>query len=260
MAEALYQQDGKEPEAATHALEAAHWYDAAGEGAGAGAYARLILAQAYGASDRAAEGAEILESALPDLLAHGDEQAVRARDTLGRLLRELGEEKAAAEQYLLAAEIADGWDHPAPKARLAMLAGECLAGQEGLEVQAEQAYLRAAELWQQAGETFGYVRALRARTWSQLSQLLYSEDGQGDEVVELSVRASEALREFGPDELGERASCVLRVAWTEQGRGRKDEGRAALAAFVEELRPMAQESETAADMLEGLEKRLKHFG
>ncbi|MFJ2743106.1 tetratricopeptide repeat protein [Streptomyces sp. NPDC087440] len=307
LAEALYQQDGKEAEAATYALEAAHWFDAAGDGAGAGASARLVLAQAFGASGRAAEGAEILESALPDLLEHGDEQAVRARDTLGRLLRQLGDEKAAAEQYLLAAETAEAWDHPAPKARLAMLAAECLAGADGLEEQAAQAYERAVGLWQEAGEPFGQVRALRAlawlaaeeryddegeelpgdvararelmdralvvldedgpeyrleraRTWSQLSRLLYDEDGLEAESVELGIRAAEALREFGPEELGERASCVLRSAWAEQGLGRKDEGRALLETFVGELKELAGESEAAAELLRQVEQRVEHYG
>ncbi|CAM5628666.1 hypothetical protein GCM10010329_21610 [Streptomyces spiroverticillatus] len=307
LAEALYQQDGKEAEAATYALEAAHWFDAAGEGAGAGAHARLVLAQAFGESDRAAEAAEILESALPDLLEHGDEQAVRARDTLGRLLRQLGDGKAAAEQYLLAAEIAEAWDHPVPKARLAMLAGECLAGEQGLEAQAQQAYERAVALWQEAGETFGAVRALRAlawlaaetryddegdelpgdvararelmdralaalgedgpehrleraRTWSQLSQLLYNEDGLEAEAAELGIRAAEALREFGPEELGERASCVLRSAWAEQTLGRKAEGRALLEAFVGELKVLAGESESAAELLRRVEQRVENYG
>ncbi|MCX5200000.1 tetratricopeptide repeat protein [Streptomyces sp. NBC_00237] len=323
LAEALYQQDGKESEAATYALEAAHWFDAAGEGAGAGAYARLVLAQAFGETGRAAEAAEILESALPDLLEHGDEQAVRARDTLGRMLRQLGDEKAAAQQYLLAAELAEAWDHPAPKARLAMLAGECLAAADGLEKQAEQAYERAVELWREAGETFGHVRALRAlawlavetrydedgvggededgvggededgvgllgdvdraralmvqalaaldedgpehrleraRTWSQLSQLLYNEDGLEAEAAELGIRAAEALREFGPEELPERASCVLRSAWAEQDRGRKEEGRALLAAFVDELKVLAEDSDEAAELLKQVEQRVEHYG
>ncbi|MFI5805613.1 tetratricopeptide repeat protein [Streptomyces sp. NPDC051561] len=310
LAEALYRQDGKEPEAATYALEAAHWFDAAGEGAGAGAYARLILAQAYGESGREAEAAEILESALPDLLEHGEEHAVRARDVLGHLLRQVGDGRAAAEQYLLAAELTKEWPNPSAQARLAMLAGECLAEQESLAAQAEQAYARAAELWQQAGDAFGRVRALRAlawlaaeeeyddegepsgqdidrarelmqqalavldgdgpehrleraRTWSQQAQIFYNassdEDTHAAEAVALNLRASEALREFGIAELNERAGCVLRAAWTEQGLGRSDEGRAVLAGFVVELKGLAAESEEAAGVLVQMEERLEQF-
>jgi hypothetical protein len=212
LAEALYRQDGKEAEAATYALEAAHWYDAAGEGAGAGAYARLILAQAYGESDRAAEAAEILESALPDLLEHGEEQAVRAREVLGHLLRELGDGKAAAEQYLLAAETAKGWEHPAPQARLATLAAECLAEAGGLREQAVQAYERAAELWQAAGETLSRVRTLRALALL-IGEEYDDEDTDEDEAAsqdlerarELMGRALSALDEDSPEHRLERA-------------------------------------------------------
>ncbi|WP_455353009.1 tetratricopeptide repeat protein [Streptomyces sp. SYSU K217416] len=164
LAEALYQQDGKEAEAADYALEAAHWFDAADESAGAGAYARLVLARAYLETGRKEEAAEILESALPDLVEHGAEQAVQARDVLARSLRELGDHRAAAEQYLLAAEVTRDWEYPHAQARLAALAGECLAA-AGLRDQAAAAYGRSVELWRAAGEPVPLVRVLRALAW-----------------------------------------------------------------------------------------------
>ncbi|MFE4829154.1 tetratricopeptide repeat protein [Streptomyces sp. NPDC056672] len=164
LADALYQQDGKEAEAAEYALEAAHWLDAAGQSAGAGAYARLLLAQSYGETGRHAEAAEVLESALPDLLEHGQGQTVRARETLGRNLRALGDQRAAAEQYLLAAEVVGGWEDDRPQAQLATLAAECLS-EAGLREEAVAAYHRAIELWRILGEPVAAARALRSLAW-----------------------------------------------------------------------------------------------
>ncbi|MET9516219.1 tetratricopeptide repeat protein [Streptomyces sp. NPDC002994] len=198
LAEALYRQDGKEEEAATYALEAAHWFDAAGDTAGAGAYARLILAQAYGESGRQAEAAEVLESALPDLLEHGEERAVRARETLAENLRGLGDSRGAAEQYLQAAEVAKGWGDQVPQAKLASLAAECLAG-GGLTEEAKRAYARAVELWRPTGQTVPYVRALRSLAWLEV-------DGEGPDaeaVVRARALMDQALdaMEGGPEEL-----------------------------------------------------------
>ncbi|MEJ8643506.1 hypothetical protein WKI68_23205 [Streptomyces sp. MS1.HAVA.3] len=76
---------------AEHALAGAHWFDQAGLTADGGAQARLLLARAYAQDGRAAEAAEVLQSALPDLLEHGDQQAVFVREFLGDLLRRLNE-------------------------------------------------------------------------------------------------------------------------------------------------------------------------
>ncbi|MEV0090570.1 tetratricopeptide repeat protein [Streptomyces sp. NPDC050738] len=210
LAEALYRQDGKDEEAAGYALEAAHWFDAAGETAGAGAYARLILAQAYGELGRAAESAEVLESALPDLLQQGEEHAVRARETLGNQLRTLGDPRGAAEQFLLAAEAARGWEYQAPQARLATLAAECLAAQ-GMEEQALPAYERAVELWRAAGEPVQLARALRSLAW-----LKVSDDFSAAEAVsaaaELMGQALDAVAGEGPELLLERGRTWSQLA------------------------------------------------
>ncbi|MER7112206.1 tetratricopeptide repeat protein [Streptomyces sp. NPDC000229] len=205
LAEVLYQQDGKEAEAADHALEAAHWFDAAGESAGAGAYARLVLARALGEAGRAAEAAEVLESALPDLLEHGEEQAVRARDALARNLRALGDHRAAAEQYLLAAEVAKGWDHAGPHAHFATLGAECLSA-SGMRDEALAAYHRAVELWQAAGDAGALARALRAQAW------LEAEGGDTDAAKELMSRALAAVDGEGPELLVERARTWSQTA------------------------------------------------
>ncbi|MFF9867276.1 tetratricopeptide repeat protein [Streptomyces sp. NPDC013953] len=205
LAEVLYQQDGKETEAADYALEAAHWYDAAGDSAGAGAYARLVLAQALGETGRAAEAAEVLESALPDLLEHGDEQVVRARDTLARNLRALGDRRAAAEQYLLAAEVAKGWEHAGPHAQLATLAAECLSG-AGLRDEAVAAYRRAVELWESVGQPVALARALRSLAWLEV------QEGDADTAKELMARALAAVGGEGAEQLAERARTWSQTA------------------------------------------------
>ncbi|WP_329120140.1 tetratricopeptide repeat protein [Streptomyces sp. NBC_01465] len=210
LAEVLYRQDGKEAEAAEHALDAAHWFDAAGDTAGAGAMARLVLAQAYGETGRAAEAAEVLESALPDLLEHGEEETVRARETLGNQLRALGDQRAAAEQYLLATETAKGWENPFPQARLATMAAECLTG-AGLSDEAEQAYARAIELWSGTGEPVQLARALRSLAW-----LKVRDEDPGDAAVAeargLMVRALDAVAGDGPELVVEQARTWSQLA------------------------------------------------
>lgn len=205
LAEVLYRQDGKEAEAADHALEAAHWFDAAGESAGAGAYARLVLAQALGETGRASEAAEVLESALPDLLEHGEEQAVRARDALARNLRALGDHRAAAEQYLLAAEVAKGWDHAGPHAHFASLGAECLSA-SGMRDEAVAAYHRAVELWQGLDDPGALARTLRALAW------LEAGGGDTDAAKELMSRALAAVDGDAPELLLERARTWSQTA------------------------------------------------
>ncbi|MFJ1595880.1 tetratricopeptide repeat protein [Streptomyces sp. NPDC088261] len=165
LADILLRRGERAEETAGYALDAAHWFDQAGLGAAGGATARLVLARAYGAAGRTAEAAEVLQSALPDLLEHGDHVAVQARETLGNLLRELRDPRGASEQYLLAAETAKGWDDPGAQAHFAQLAAEGLAA-AGLRTEAEAAYGRALELWRRTGgNPVAEVRVLRSLAW-----------------------------------------------------------------------------------------------
>lgn len=165
---------GEAEDAVPYALDATHWFDQAGLAAGAGARARLLLARAYAAAGRTAEAGEVLQSALPDLLEHGQWEGVEARELLGGLLRELHDPRAAAEQYLLAAETAKGWDEPQYEAGLAHSAGESL-GAAGLHSEAVAAYERSLELWRRDGGNPGAeVRLLRSLAW------LAVEDEEGD--------------------------------------------------------------------------------
>ncbi|MCX5305023.1 tetratricopeptide repeat protein [Streptomyces sp. NBC_00160] len=165
LADILLRRGDAAAESAEHALAGAHWFDQAGLTADGGAHARLLLARAYAADGRSAEAAEVLQSALADLLEHGDQQAVSAREFLGDLLRRLNEPRPAAEQYLLAAEVTRGWEDPRPQAGLAHSAADTLSD-ANLAVEAAAAYERALELHRLTGEVpVAEVRILRSLAW-----------------------------------------------------------------------------------------------
>lgn len=170
-------------EAAEHALTGAHWFDQAGLTADGGAQARLVLARAYAQDGRAAEAAEVLQSALADLLEHGEEQTVSAREFLGELLRRLGEPRAAAEQFLLAAETTKGWEDARPQASLAQSAADALSD-AGLPAEAAAAYERARELHRLTGDApVAEARVLRSLAWL----------GLREAVTETAVSRARAL-------------------------------------------------------------------
>ncbi|MFY4718420.1 tetratricopeptide repeat protein [Streptomyces sp. LaBMicrA B280] len=180
--------------AAEHALQAAHRADEAGESGTSGAWARQRLGGYLLRQGRCAEAAEVLESALADLRAgtHGDEAVVQARWWLGDCLEELGEHRAAAEQRLLAADIARHWPEQRDHATLAHLAADSLGG-AGLVAEADRAYARAGELWRALGDTRLLVRSLRARAWlaPREDSGTAAAEGLMAEAVEVCERALE---------------------------------------------------------------------
>ncbi|MCB5178041.1 tetratricopeptide repeat protein [Streptomyces antimicrobicus] len=199
LADMLLRRDGDPAEAAALALESAHWFDQAGLTEGAGAQARLWLARAYAADGRKVEAVEVLQSALPDLLEHGEQQAVFARERLGELLADLHDQRAAAEQYLLAAETAQGWEHQGAHARLAQSAADALQS-AGLREEAVAAYERALRLRRELGDApVSVVRILRSLAWLELR----------DEVTNATVAAARGRME--------EAAQVLRAAQEEFG-------------------------------------------
>ncbi|MET9374189.1 tetratricopeptide repeat protein [Streptomyces sp. NPDC002992] len=191
-------------EATEHALEAAHWADEAGESRGIGAYARHQLGGWLLREKRTEEAAAILESVLPDLSVeeHGDGMVVQTLWWLGDCLTALDEPRAAAEQWLRAAELAKEWPEQRDHAMLANLAAEALLRAE-LKPEAAAAYERAGELWRELGDSAAYVRTLRVRAW-----MAGAEEGRalmdaaaeacGSDVVQLAdtyVQAAELLGE-----------------------------------------------------------------
>ncbi|GGP32439.1 tetratricopeptide repeat protein [Streptomyces melanogenes] len=231
LAEILLHRTGAADEAAAHALDAAHWLDQAGRTATGGARARLLLSRAYAEADRTAEAAEVLQSALPDLVEHGEQEAVEARRMLGGLLSRLYDQRAAAEQYLLAAETAKGWDDPRPQASLAHSAAEALSG-AGLRDQSRSAYGRALELWRRAGDNpVGEVRVLRSLAWLTVDGRAGDEEyGQARALMEQALTVLEGSEE--PELRYERAqtwqqlAALLEDSVNEDEYGEEDEGDA----------------------------------
>ncbi|KPH99133.1 hypothetical protein OV450_5382 [Actinobacteria bacterium OV450] len=165
LADILLRRADAAAEAADHALTAAHWFDQAGLTSDGGAQARLVLARAYARENRHADAVEVLQSTLPDLLEHGEGQTVSVREFLGDLLRQLNDPRAAAEQYLLAAEVAKGWEDPRPQAVFAQAAAEQLSAAR-LVPEAVAAYERSLELYREAGGApVAEVRILRSLAW-----------------------------------------------------------------------------------------------
>ncbi|MFD5394185.1 tetratricopeptide repeat protein [Streptomyces sp. NPDC127097] len=165
LAESLAATGQDDNEVADHALDATHWADQADGGEGLGAWAQLVLGGALLRLRRHDEAASVLESALPLLQEHHHEgQVVQARWWLGECLTALGDHRQAGEHFLLAADIAKGWDGRRDHAVLAHLAGDALNG-AGLNEEAAAAYARAEELWRTLGRPQSAARAVRARAW-----------------------------------------------------------------------------------------------
>ncbi|MFF4008744.1 tetratricopeptide repeat protein [Streptomyces sp. NPDC001717] len=187
LADVLLRRGTAGAETAEHALAASHWFDQAGLTADGGAQARLLLARAYAQDGRSAEAAEVLQSTLPDLLEHGDRQAVFVREFLGDLLRRLNELRPAAEQFLLAAEATEGWEDPRPQANLAQSAADTLSD-AGLPEEAVAAYERSLALHRLAGGApVAEVRILRSLAWLGLR-----EEITGETVERARTRMAEA--------------------------------------------------------------------
>lgn len=159
---------GRDEEGAEHLLEAALWADEAGDSDRTGAWARHHLGGALLRLGRPAEAAAVLEDALGELSAelHGEGSVVQARRWLGDAVGRLGEHQQAAEQYVLAAEIAAGWDRDGARdhAMLATLAAQSLNAAD-LDAQADRAYERAGTLWRELGDVPALIRTMRARAW-----------------------------------------------------------------------------------------------
>ncbi|MGY5126578.1 tetratricopeptide repeat protein [Streptomyces nigrescens] len=207
LAEALAATGQDDNEVAGHALEATHWADETAGNEGLAAWARLVLGGALLRLRRFDEAASVLESGLPDLQEHHHEgQVVQARWWLGECLDALGDPRQASEHFLLAADIAKGWDGQRDHAVLAHLAGDALNG-AGLNEQAAAAYARAEELWRALGRPHSAVRAVRAQAW-----LALRDTGRGLPVArDLMATAEQLLTEAVAEPADDDSHAMLRT-------------------------------------------------
>ncbi|WP_370380819.1 tetratricopeptide repeat protein [Catenulispora sp. GAS73] len=155
---------GRYDDSAEHALEAVAWADRHGV-PDLAASARHSLAFAYEQLGRDADAAAILESALPEIVEHLDDPTVvNARWALARCLGRLEDYRGAAEQYLLAASIAEHFPQQGGHAMLAASAGHALRA-AGLAEEARRAFDRAVILLRALPDPINLAKTLRALAW-----------------------------------------------------------------------------------------------
>jgi tetratricopeptide (TPR) repeat protein len=155
---------GRYDDSAEHALEAVGWADRHGV-PDLAASARHSLAFAYEQLGRDADAAAILESALPEMVRHLDEPTiVNARWALARCLGRLEDYRGAAEQYLIAASIAEYFPQQGGHAMLAASAGHALRA-AGLPEEARRAFDRAVILLRALPDPINLAKTLRALAW-----------------------------------------------------------------------------------------------
>ncbi|MBW5486218.1 hypothetical protein GPJ59_31230, partial [Streptomyces bambusae] len=223
LADIVLHRRGDAAEVAALALDSAHWFDQAGLAEYGGAQARLRLTRAYAGLGRHAEAVEVLQSALPDLLEHGEDVAVDARDLLARLLSEVGDQRGAAEQYLLAAEAAKSWHDPRAQAHLAQAAADALSS-AGLDEEAVAAYERALELRRAIGDSpVAVVRMLRSLAWLELRTVtenatVAAARKRMDEAVRVLEDALAAADAAEGEEDEEHLRYELAQTWQQLGR------------------------------------------
>jgi tetratricopeptide (TPR) repeat protein len=171
---------GRYDDSAGHALEAVVWADRHGV-PDLAASARHSLAFAYEQLGHDADAAAILESALPEMIRHLDEPTVvNARWALARCLGRLEDYRGAAEQYLLAAAVAEHFPQQGGHAMLAASAGHALRA-AGLQEEARRAFDRAVILLRALPDPINLAKTLRALAWVTFGE---SEDTAHDSETE----------------------------------------------------------------------------
>ncbi|MFL6116508.1 MAG: hypothetical protein ACJ786_34900 [Catenulispora sp.] len=155
---------GRYEDSAEHALEAVAWADRNGV-ADLAARARHGLAFACEQLGRDADAAAILESALPEIAELLDDATVvNARWALARCLGRLEDYRGSAEQYMLAAAIAEHLPQQGGPAMLAASAGHALRA-AGLPDEARRAFERAVGLMRVLPDPINLAKTLRALAW-----------------------------------------------------------------------------------------------
>ena len=192
---------GRYGDSAEHALEAVGWADRHGV-PDLAASARHSLALAYEQLGRDADAAAILESALPEMLRYLDDPTVvNARWALARCLGRLEDYRGAAEQYLLAASIAEHFPQQGGHAMLAASAGHALRA-AGLQDEARRAFDRAVILLRALPDPINLAKTLRALAWvtfGESEETAHDSEREDvlDQVLLLFAEAAQVLEAAG---------------------------------------------------------------
>jgi hypothetical protein len=204
---------GRYDDSAEHALEAVAWADRNGV-PDLAASARHTLAFAYEQLGRDADAAAILESALPELVRHLDDPTVvNARWALARCLGRLEDYRGSAEQYLLAAAVAEHFPQQSGHAMLAASAGHALRA-AGLPDEARRAFERAVGLMRVLPDPINLAKTLRALAWvtfGESDDIAHDSEREDvlDSVLLLFAEAAQALDAAGESEEYERDAQVI---------------------------------------------------
>ncbi|MFD0639026.1 hypothetical protein ACFQ9X_53025 [Catenulispora yoronensis] len=204
---------GRYEDSAEHALEAVAWADRHGV-ADLAASARHSLAFAYEQLGRDADAAAILESALPELVRHLDDPTVvNARWALARCLGRLEDYRGSAEQYLLAAAIAEHFPQQGGHAMLAASAGHALRA-AGMPDEARRAFERAVGLMRVLPDPINLAKTLRALAWvtfGESDDIAHDSEREDvlDSVLLLFAEAAQVLDAAGESEEYERDAQVI---------------------------------------------------
>ncbi|MET8685945.1 hypothetical protein ABZV77_17160 [Streptomyces sp. NPDC004732] len=211
--------DGTGPQAERLLIDAARFAELPGGSPHLGALARLRLGGLYCEAGRHEDAAAVLEGVLPDLGdAHEADDRTQAHTWLARSYLRLEEPRLAAEQFILAADLArDSSDGPY-EASLTQQAAQALS-LAGLRAEAARAYERAEELWRVLGEHGALVRTLRARAWETLA----AEGPAAADAVMAEALATNRRRAEEAEQDPERTEL-----WVELGRTHVQLGRLAM--------------------------------
>ncbi|GAA1666206.1 hypothetical protein GCM10009830_09850 [Glycomyces endophyticus] len=184
-----------------YAVQAAHWYDRAGE-TGCAGVARHLLGKALAMQGRGEEAVVILEAALADLPEMHEEEhwrLVDARYLLAENYQRTNDARVGVTHILESLRLMDGGlAHPNPAfyAQSAHLAGELLE-RTGEERSALDAYGRSAEAWRELGSLSAAANPIRAALWARLR----GEDADAGAVVaEMRALAAELEADWRDEE------------------------------------------------------------
>ncbi|RRS00457.1 hypothetical protein [Glycomyces terrestris] len=208
---------GEARSAERYAVQAAHWYDRAGE-TGCAGVARHLLGKSLAMQERSEEAVVILEAALAELPEmHEDEhwRLVDARYLLAESHQRTYDARAGLTHVLEALRLMDGGlAHPNPALypQAAHLAGELLERTGELK-SAVDAYGRSAAKWRGLGSLSAAANPVRAALWARLRAEEPDTAAVLDEMAALAMELEAAWRDE-EHPAGYRDSCRVEYAKT----------------------------------------------